>query len=154
MNPEWPQTPKNEKDIYASWKDVSNETIQSWLSPENLASREKFETHGFEVISSIDGGLDENIEISLVRIKGEGEYPQHIHKDSDAYFVIISGEAQLLSRDSKRPITSGERIDIPRGTPHGFEMSEGGTLEFVSFQSPPIKNSETGEEDFHLFERI
>jgi len=33
---------------------------------------------------------------------------------------------------------------------HGFELKEGEILEFISIQSPPIRNPETGREDFRL----
>lgn len=46
----------------------------------------------------------------------------------------------------------GDRIKIPRGMPHGFELVPGTTFEFVSIQSPPIKDLHTGEVDLHLLQ--
>lgn len=147
-------TPQSPPNIYETWRAIADQIIESWLTPKNLQSKNKITAQGFEITESIDGGLDKNVEVSLVRITGHSEYPQHLHKNSDAFFIIVSGEGIFLSGDKKLPIAKGEKIDIPRGTPHGFELPENGILEFVSFQSPPIIDEQTGEQDFQLFNRI
>ncbi len=133
---------------------VNDENIEKWMNPENLQNKNRREFAGFEIVDSIDGGVDENREVSLVTIKAADQYPQHIHKNSDAYFIITKGSAKLLSGKEERIITGGEKIEIPRGKPHGFELEEGEQLEFISIQSPPIKNHETGEEDLHLTDLV
>ncbi len=140
------------QNIFEKWYQISNSEIENWMSPVNLKNKNKRVFEGFEVTDSIDDGVWEDTEISLIRIKATGQYPQHVHDDSDAYFIIISGEAVFLSGDNRRKIRSGDRIDIPKGTPHGFELKEGGNLVFVSIQSPPIRDKNTGDEDFRLFD--
>ncbi len=135
-------------------RDVNDEQIKKWMDPENLVGKNRREFAGFEIVDSIDGGIDENREVSLVTLKAVDQYPQHIHKNSDAYFIITKGSAKLLSGREERIIMEGEKIEIPRGKPHGFEIAEGEQLEFISIQSPPIKNHETGEEDLHLTDII
>ena len=130
--------------------DVTEESLKLWLSEENLAEKHHREFAGFEITDAIDGGKETNREVSLVKIKAVGQYPQHIHKNSDAYFIITSGRATLLSGSERRTISEGDKIEIPRGMAHGFELEENSELEFISIQSPPIKNIETGEEDLHL----
>lgn len=131
-------------------KDVSDDTEINWLSNENLSLKNKRTFQGFEITDSIDGGINTEREVSLVKIAEVGKYPQHTHDESDAIFTIVSGAATFLSGDKKREIKAGDKIKIPRGMPHGFELKEGEILEFISIQSPPIRNPETGKEDFRL----
>ncbi len=135
---------------YIIWHGVTDEQIQEWLKPENLAKRDRRTFEGFEIINSIDGKQDDAVEVSLVRISKEGPHPQHIHYYSDAHLVITSGRAIFLSGTSRIEMKAGERIDVPREMPHGFEIPVGSYIEFVSLQSPPIKDGHTGEEDFYI----
>jgi broad specificity phosphatase PhoE/quercetin dioxygenase-like cupin family protein len=131
-------------------KDVSDDSVKNWLSNENLSSKNKRVFQGFEITDSIDSSTNTEREVSLVKIAEVGKYPQHTHDESDAIFTIVSGSATFLSGDKKREIKAGDKIKIPRGMPHGFELKEGDVLEFISIQSPPIRNPETGKEDFCL----
>lgn len=134
---------------------VTAEEIASWTKEEHLAPKEKSDFEGFELTRNLDNGVfNEEREVTLVGIKKPGVYPQHVHYESDALFFIMSGTAMFLSNQEKYKITKGDRIEIPRGMPHGFETNEGETLSFVSIQSPPIRNPLTGKEDFHLITTI
>ncbi len=135
-------------------KDVSDGTIEEWVSAENLALRHKRSFEGFEITDSIDGSLYPDREVSLVKISKVGQYPQHVHRDSDAFFTIISGEAILLSGKKRQSVVAGDTVKVPRGMPHGFELQEGAVLDCVSIQSPPIRATKTGEEDFHLIDMV
>jgi quercetin dioxygenase-like cupin family protein len=149
-----PPAPESEKSFYEKCEAVSESAIEGWIKPENLANKEVIKAEGFTVTLAIDGGPDKNVEVSLVEIRSEGEYPQHVHKKSDAFFVVVSGEAYFLSGKEKTLLKQGEKVQIPRGTPHGFELEDGKSFQFISIQSPPIINEETGEQDFHLFSII
>lgn len=142
------------KSKYETWEQISDETVASWVSAENIATKNKRIFEGFEIVDSIDGRVESDTEVSLVKITEKFNYPQHVHNDSDAYFIITDGNATLLSAKNQRMVVKGERIRIPRGTPHGFDLPQGGKIEFVSIQCPPIKNDHTGEEDFHLWEMV
>ena len=142
------------KNVYEQWTNISDETVSEWLQPENLEKRNKKTFEGFELVESIDGRLDANVEITLVKINKEPQYPQHIHKESDAYFIVISGEAIFITGDERKEVKAGDRVEVPRGMPHGFELKGKEALEFISLQSPPILNTETGENDFHLVDNI
>lgn len=141
-------------DVYNRWREISDQQISDWTLMENLEKRNERVFNGFKIVDSIDGGVDENVEISLVEINQDGVYPQHVHKKSDAYFIIVEGQAYMLSGDNKSLVIKGERIEIPRGMPHGFELSENSFLKFISIQSPPIRDRETGEEDFHSLTQV
>ncbi len=134
--------------------DISDEIIATWTSADNLASKNTRSFQGFTITDAIDGGGDATKEISLVTMGAEGRYPQHVHQHSDAMFVVTSGAAIFMSGHIRREVTVGERIAIPRGTPHGFQLAVGETFSFVSLQSPPIRNPHTGEEDFQLIDLI
>lgn len=126
---------------------VTDEDIRRWVSPENLEAKRHRSFAGFEITDSIDGEASRQREVSLVRLLDSQVYPQHVHRRSDTLFVIIRGEAYLLSGDTKTLIKAGMRLSIPRGVPHGFELTGVESLVFVSIQQPPIRNPETGEED-------
>ena len=142
------------KNIYESWREITPEQVEQWLSQENISKRETRTFAGFEIVDSLDGRQNPLVEVSLVRLLKEGQYPQHIHDKSDAYFIISKGKAIFLSGQDKSEMVEGDRKEIPRGTPHGFEISDGQTFEFISLQSPPIKDEHTGDEDFRLVDRI
>ncbi len=140
----------NKSYMEAVLEGVTDDTLVQWCSEQNIAQHQSRNFAGFEIVDKLDGGKYPEREVSLVRITQKGVYPQHIHKESDALFYIKSGSALFLSGKSQRKIQTGDKIEIPRGTPHGFELTDGETLEFLSIQSPPIKNTKTGEEDFYL----
>lgn len=148
---------KSESEVfYENQRNLSDDIVEKWLEPENLETKNKISAEGFEIVESIDGRVDKNVEISHVRITSEGQYPQHIHRKSDAYFIVtnVIGEVYYLSGKKKTLIKNGDRIEIPRGTPHGFDTTPGAILEFISIQSPPITDEETGEHDFEIVQNL
>jgi mannose-6-phosphate isomerase-like protein (cupin superfamily) len=44
--------------------------------------------------------------------------PEHIHQNLDEFFVVEKGTLSLLINGQKRILKAGERILIPKGTPH------------------------------------
>lgn len=130
------------------------EDIEAWLSPENLANKAIARVEEYEVTRSIDGRKIPGREVSLVKLKLPGAYDPHIHKESDAYFIITQGEGTFITAENGQQVTRavkpGDKIDIPRGMIHGFQINEGGSLEWVSIQYPPIYNAETGKEDLYI----
>jgi mannose-6-phosphate isomerase-like protein (cupin superfamily) len=134
------------------FEDISYEDARAWLSTENLRTKNKRTLNGFEITDHIDGAAQSEREVSLVRLLDSQLYPQHVHKHSDAVFIIVDGEATLLSGPTKKVVKRGDKIPIPRGTPHGFRLAPGNFLEFISIQSPPIRNRKTGEEDLTLID--
>ncbi len=143
---------KNESNnLYTKWQAITEEEVKEFLKPENIDRLNKRSFAGFDIIDSIDGRPNQEIEVSLIKITQAGEYSQHFHQNSDAYFIITFGRAIFLSDHQKKEIKKGDRIIVPRGMPHGFTVEEGNIFEFISFQSPPIHDKDSGEEDFHLF---
>lgn len=81
-------------------------------------------------------GVYNNTSMDLVRI--EGYYKPHIHQYSTARLHILKGSGIALLGDEKRKYNCGDILDVPKGTPHGFETLE--ETIFLSLQNPPITN--------------
>jgi mannose-6-phosphate isomerase-like protein (cupin superfamily) len=83
---------------------------------------------------------------SLVYLSA-GEFPQHIHDDSDARFFFHSGEGVVVMGEQLEeiPFTSGSIVEAPRGIPHGFKVTKPGI--FMVWQSVAITNPKTGVRD-------
>jgi mannose-6-phosphate isomerase-like protein (cupin superfamily) len=132
--------------------DLSEECLAEWLRDTNLASRRRRVVEGYEVTASIDGNAVPDREVSLVKISRPGAYPQHVHKNSDAVFLIVSGTATLCSGRARIPVRPNDVVEVPRNLAHGFDLEEGKELVWVSIQSPPILDPETGDVDLHHVE--
>ena len=147
-----PELDGNQTEGYMEGSLTDLDKIPEWTSPEALSKKTAREFEGFTIYSAIDGELMPDREVSLV-IASTGTYPQHIHRYSDAFFIIVNGKAVFVSGDTKFEAGAGAKIKIPKGTPHGFNINDGEKLGFVSIQYPPIRKP-TGEEDFYLHEII
>jgi len=131
-------------------EDAIAEKIASWIRhAQNLTSRIY---DGYELRDGVDGNSNPDRVVSLAVATGPVDLPEHMHIKSDALLIIISGSGFFLSGRQQYTLIEAQRIAIPRGMPHGFKLSEGEILRFISIQSPPIRDPHTGEEDFHVLE--
>lgn len=89
--------------------------------------------------------VQENIE--LVELQPNAEYRPHYHKNSIAIIYITSGTGTFCLGNEIMAYEAGKRIVIPAEVMHGFS-TRSRTL-FLSIQTPPILNAETGEVDLH-----
>lgn len=55
-------------------------------------------------------------QFKLVKVKGE--FVWHNHSDTDEVFFVVSGELEILFRDGKVNLESGEMFVIPKGKEH------------------------------------
>ncbi len=83
---------------------------------------------------------------SLVYLK-KGSFPQHIHDESHAKFYFVSGTGHVVfgTSQEKIPFKRDAFVDVPAGTPHGFEVEEEGC--FIAWQSKPITDLKTLKRD-------
>ncbi|STX51502.1 Cupin domain [Legionella busanensis] len=88
--------------------------------------------------------------VELVRLKPSSKYQPHYHKQSSAVIYIILGEGFFLSGKNEISYQPGMRFDLPEKTPHGF-LTNTETL-FLSIQTPPILNYQTGVMDLYYVE--
>lgn len=108
-----------------------------------------------EKVLASSGLAKEQVQIEIVGVSSDLSDEVHLHEESDA-FVVVLGPNTNFPEPSKAssflnnvwvPISEDQEIKIPKGTPHGFTVSDGGSLYFLSVQSPPIVD-EHGEDDY------
>ena len=62
--------------------------------------------------------------------------PPHVHRDSDEAFFILEGEFQGFCGDRTWTAGPGSLVFLPRGVPHGFNVSEAGPGRAILVLSP------------------
>ena len=132
--------------------DVTPENITKWSDPENFVGRKRKTLHGLELTYSLDNDAVENRQVTFVRMVGPFEEKPHFHADANSFLIFTKGEGGVMQEinGERRTIHrgAGHRAFVPKGVVHGFSLKEGEVLELVSIQTPPIQDSETGEEDY------
>ncbi|MBA3661445.1 MAG: cupin domain-containing protein [Gammaproteobacteria bacterium] len=88
---------------------------------------------------------EENVE--LVALQPESAYQTHYHEESAAVIYIISGIGIFQLAEKFINYKPGMRFTIPAAVLHGF-TTKTHTL-FLSIQSPPIINTDSGNIDLH-----
>lgn len=89
--------------------------------------------------------VDEIVE--LVSLQENTDYRAHYHEKSSAMVYMVLGEGIITLDNNQVPYRPGMRWIIPAKTAHGF-ITKTKTL-FLSIQSPPIRNYDTGTVDLH-----
>ena len=97
----------------------------------------------------------QDVQLEVVHVGCDLTNEIHLHREATAIAVCLGPEehfpapkfAQGFLTDHWFDVSVGDVVDIPAGTPHGFTVSEGGTLTFLSVQSPPIVR-EDGHDDY------
>lgn len=142
---------KNAHDILLQ---IPHERIQS----EHVRADERFDIFKlgrFKVANSFlngialnenQSGMNEEI-VELVELQPNSSYKPHFHEKSVAVIYMILGSGIFSLGKKQYEYSPGQRIEIPAKTPHGF-LTKTKTL-FLSIQSPPIRNLNTGEVDLH-----
>ncbi|WP_299548448.1 cupin domain-containing protein [uncultured Tateyamaria sp.] len=51
-------------------------------------------------------------------VKFEGEFPFHLHEDTDDFFLVLSGEMTMDIEDKSHPVKAGELFVVPKGIIH------------------------------------
>jgi quercetin dioxygenase-like cupin family protein len=83
--------------------------------------------------------------IEFVKLYPEINYKPHIHDFSSARFIFLKGKGKVLIGEKSFNYTPGFQIDAPAGIKHGFEIETESI--FLSIQTNPIQNQQTGEID-------
>jgi len=50
--------------------------------------------------------------------KGAGEFPAHVHDDTDELFLVVAGRLRLVLDDGEVAIGPGQLWTVPRGVRH------------------------------------
>ena len=54
----------------------------------------------------------------VMLVKFQGEFPFHLHEDTDDFFLVLEGEMVMDFEDRACPVRAGELIVVPKGTTH------------------------------------
>jgi len=121
------------------------------MKPEDLA--EIFSSVKFEKVEQVPGEVvflyrvpSEKGCVEFVKLLANTRYLPHIHDNVDAHLIMITGSGKITLYGNEIMYKPGDTYEVPRGTAHGFETKT--ETIFISVQSSPIMNKETGELDF------
>ncbi len=51
-------------------------------------------------------------------VKFQGEFPFHLHEDTDDFFLVLKGEMMMDLEAASHPVKAGEMFVVPRGVTH------------------------------------
>ena len=51
-------------------------------------------------------------------VKFAGEFPYHLHEETDDFFFVLSGEMTMDIEDKSHTVKAGELFIVPRGVTH------------------------------------
>lgn len=51
-------------------------------------------------------------------VKFAGEFPYHLHEDTDDFFLVLSGEMTMDLENKSHTVKAGELFIVPRGITH------------------------------------
>ncbi len=51
-------------------------------------------------------------------VKFQGEFPFHLHEDTDDFFLVLEGEMVMDLEGSSHPVAAGELFVVPKGVVH------------------------------------
>lgn len=51
-------------------------------------------------------------------VKFQGEFPYHLHDDTDDFFLVLKGEMVMDFEETSETVQSGEIIVVPKGVTH------------------------------------
>ncbi|WP_299740227.1 cupin domain-containing protein [uncultured Roseobacter sp.] len=55
-------------------------------------------------------------EVMVVRF--QGEFPFHLHEDTDDFFLVLEGDMIMDIEDRSHPVAAGELFIVPKGVTH------------------------------------
>lgn len=75
--------------------------------------------------------------------KGAGDFPAHVHADTDEFFLVLEGELTLTMPDQTVVLAAGQLFTVPAGTRHQPSATPGTRLMFIE----PRGVMNTGDDD-------
>lgn len=63
--------------------------------------------------------------------RGDGSIPEHVHAETDEFFLVLEGELTLAMPDGDVVLGAGEVYTVPAGTPHAPSAMPGTKLLFI-----------------------
>ena len=62
---------------------------------------------------------------------------QHLHRQAEQFFYVLSGVASLKLADASHTLTAGQGLHVPAGTPHSLVNNHADELRFLVVSTPP-----------------
>ncbi len=83
------------------------------MKPVNLAEKlSLFNTHWDPHVIADYNGND------VMVVKFQGEFPFHLHEDTDDFFLVLEGEMIMDLEDTSHAVRTGELFVVPKGVTH------------------------------------
>ena len=103
----------------------------------------------------------EDLQIEIAKVTGDHTHYLHFHTGTEAVCLVMGHDAHVpapsphalvILEGRQIPATEYLTVEFPVKTPHTFTCEEGGSLWFLSIQSPPLVRIENGQpvDDFYL----
>lgn len=54
----------------------------------------------------------------IMVVKFQGEFPFHLHEDTDDFFLVLEGEMIMDLEGASHPVRTGEIFVVPKGVTH------------------------------------
>ena len=54
----------------------------------------------------------------IMVVKFQGEFPFHLHEDTDDFFLVLHGEMMMDLEGSSQTVSAGELFVVPKGVVH------------------------------------
>ena len=83
------------------------------MTPINLAEKlSQFSSHWDpHVIAGYNGN-------DVMVVKFQGEFPYHLHENTDDFFLVLKGEMVMDLEGASHPVRTGEIFVVPKGVTH------------------------------------
>ena len=83
------------------------------MTPINLAEKlARISTHWDPHVIADYNGND------IMVVKFQGEFPFHLHEDTDDFFLVLKGSMVMDLQDTSHPVGTGEVFIVPKGVTH------------------------------------
>ncbi|WP_299629093.1 cupin domain-containing protein [uncultured Tateyamaria sp.] len=83
------------------------------MQPINLTAKlAQFNTHWDPHVVADYNGND------VMVVKFQGEFPFHLHEDTDDFFLVLEGEMTMDLENQSHPVKTGELFIVPKGVTH------------------------------------
>lgn len=76
-----------------------------------------------EKLSKFTGHWDPHVvasysENDVMVVKFQGEFPYHLHDETDDFFLVLQGEMMMDLNDASYAVKTGELFIVPKGVTH------------------------------------
>jgi quercetin dioxygenase-like cupin family protein len=88
-------------------------------------------------------------QVDFALLEKNTSHPPHIHDEGSAHLYVITGSGSIILNKEKMKYEEGQTFVVPKGTAHGFEVTEDTVL--LSIQDKPILHD--GKLDFRYSEK-